>query len=292
MNWPFSQCRYAFILLVWNRHIVLFKHVCCTHTMTEQASACVDTFTSMFTVTYRRIVCHQRTCQCASPLIRLCVHIKVSTVHAFILLVGSKQDPLLSSSLPRCIWHDSFWCFKTEGPWNGFTVGRERAREEDGERKGETVGGGRQRVRWGEQKDRRKDEKAASIKHDKERDGAKEHQPCVHGGGVNTRPCVHVRCHESLYVSEWRQTKLDVGTIKVWRRLSHVSSQIQTASERSTPNSVYINRFKQRESSQRDGESPSKRSMTYETIRSRGAAAAAEPGASHPSNGTEIRTNH
>lgn len=128
MNWPFSQCRYAFILLVWNRHIVLFKHVCCTHTMTEQASACVDTFTSMFTVTYRRIVCHQHTCPCASPLIRLCVHIKVSTVHAFILLVGSKQDPLLSSSLPRCIWHDSFWCFKTEGPWNGFTVGRESAR--------------------------------------------------------------------------------------------------------------------------------------------------------------------
>lgn len=104
-------------------------HVCCTHTMTEQASACVDMFTSMFTVTYRRIVCHQRTCQCASPLIRLCVHIKVSTVHAFILLVGSKQDPLLSSSLPRCIWHDSFWCFKTEGPWNGFTVGRERESE-------------------------------------------------------------------------------------------------------------------------------------------------------------------
>lgn len=42
--------------------------------MTEQASACVDTFTSMFTVTYRRIVCHQHACQCASPLIRLCVH--------------------------------------------------------------------------------------------------------------------------------------------------------------------------------------------------------------------------
>lgn len=33
MNWPFSQCRYAFILLVWNRHIVLFKHMFAAHTL-------------------------------------------------------------------------------------------------------------------------------------------------------------------------------------------------------------------------------------------------------------------
>lgn len=206
MNWPFSQCRYAFILLVWNRHIVLFKPMFAAHTLWQNRHLCVSGHV------YEHVHGDIQTYRMSPARMSMCKS-TYQTVCA-----------LLSSSLPRCIWHDSFWCFKTEGPWNGFTVGREREREEDGERKGETVGGGRQRVRWGEQKDRRKDEKAALIKHDKERDGAKEHQPCVHGGGVNTRPCVHVRCHESLYVSEWRQTKLDVGTIKVWRRLSHVPS--------------------------------------------------------------------